>query len=100
MRNWNSNDSLTLIQPSHKSSVQKINQAETTIMAPDTSKSNAADPGLSQSNHGEHEKETSTSTTFAPNALTASTPFTHAAEKKLLRKLDLNLIPFLALLYL
>lgn len=90
MRNWNSNDSLTLFQPSNKSSDQKGNEAETTTMAPDTSKSNAADPDLSQSKHGEKEKETSSSPAFAPTTLAASTPFTHAAEKKLLRKLDLT----------
>jgi hypothetical protein len=100
MRNWNSNDFLTLIQPSNKSSVQKVNEAETTTMAPAISESNPADSGLSQSKPGEKEKETSTLTAFAPTTLAASTPFPHAAEKKLLRKLDLHLIPFLALLYL
>jgi hypothetical protein len=100
MRNWNSNDSLTLFQPSNKSSAQKLNEAETTTMAPDMSKINPADYGVSQSKHGEKEKETSTSTAFEPTTRAASTPFTLAAEKKLLRKLDLHLIPFLALLYL
>jgi hypothetical protein len=100
MRNWNSNDSLTLIQPSSKSSIQNVAEAETTTMAPDTSKSNPADSSLSQSKHGEKEKENSTSTAFAPTTLITSAPFNHAAEKKLLRKLDLHLIPFLALLYL
>jgi hypothetical protein len=100
MRNWNSNDSLTLFQPSNKSSARKVNDTETTTMASDLCKNNPADSGLSQSKHDDQEKETTTSAAFDPSTLAASTPFTHAAEKKLLRKLDLHLIPFLALLYL
>ena len=100
MRNWNSNDSLTLFEPSKKSSAQKLNDTETTTMAPDLSKINPADSGLSQSKHEDKGNETSSSTAFDHTTLAASTPFTRVEEKKLLRKLDLHLIPFLALLYL
>jgi hypothetical protein len=99
MRNWDS-DSPTIPQRSLKRTSQRINDSDMPTMAPNLSTDTPASSGLSQSKYSEREKEPNGSTSTEPAHLSAPTPFTHAAEKKLLRKLDLHLIPFLALLYL
>ncbi|KAN0104146.1 MFS general substrate transporter [Hyaloscypha variabilis] len=69
-------------------------------MALDLATSTDLEP--SQANNSDKEKDLG-SLASLPTTLTAPTPpapFTDAATKKLLRKLDLHLIPFLALLYL
>lgn len=59
------------------------------------------DLGLSQSQYREKKDLTGSASTDPPSLQVATPlPFNPAATKKLLRKLDLNLIPFLALLYL
>lgn len=69
-------------------------------MALDLSNNTPTDLDISQAKYSEKNNGESSSTTTEPTTLSAPTPFTDAATKKLLRKLDLHLIPFLALLYL
>lgn len=53
---------------------------------------------LSNTNYQEKNTDLTGSTVTDQSTLVA--PFDHAATQRLLRKLDINLIPFLALLYL
>jgi hypothetical protein len=99
MRNWD-NNSPTIPHPSPKSSSQEVNEPDKRTMAPNLFKNSPTDSAISQSKYSEKEKELSSSTSTEPMNLSTPTPFTATAEKKLLRKLDLHLIPFLALLYL
>jgi hypothetical protein len=96
MRNWN-DESLTI---SSKSSSQKLSEAEQPTMALNPLKNTPPNLDLSQAKYQEKNKDLSGSTSTDPTTLSAPVPFSQAATKKLLRKLDLNLIPFLALLYL
>jgi hypothetical protein len=96
MRNWN-DESLTI---SSKSSSQRLSEAEQPTMALNPPKNTPPNLDLSQAKYQEKNKDLSGSTPTDPTTLSAPVPFSQAATKKLLRKLDLNLIPFLALLYL
>jgi hypothetical protein len=96
MRNWN-DESANVSQLSSKSSSQKLSETEQATM---TSKPILAELDLSQAKYCEKNKDLSGSTSTDPTTLSAPAPFDQAATKKLLRKLDLNLIPFLAFLYL
>jgi hypothetical protein len=58
--------------------------------------SKADETGLGSTSYRENNKSVATSSTDIPQSL----PFDHAATKRLLRKLDYHLIPFLALIYL
>jgi hypothetical protein len=101
MRNWDSDSPAgSISQPSSKPSTQKLSETDTITMALDLATSTDLEP--SQANNSDKEKDLG-SLASLPTTLTAPTPpapFTDAATKKLLRKLDLHLIPFLALLYL
>jgi len=60
------------------------------------------DPDTSQAQYSDKEKDLGSSTSLPTTLNPPTTPatFTEAETKRLLRKLDLHLIPFLALLYL
>jgi hypothetical protein len=98
MRNWNDG---SISQVSSKSSSQMLNKAEQPQMASNPPKSSHPDLDLSEAKYQEKNKDVSGSSSTDPPTLQVAgpLPFNPAATKKLLRKLDLNLIPFLALLY-
>jgi hypothetical protein len=99
MRNWDE-ETHAVPNPSSKSSSQNLAEAVTPTMAPNQPKHTLSDLGISQVKYNEKIKDESTSTLTEPTTLPSTPPFTDAATKKLLWKLDLHLIPFLALLYL
>jgi len=99
MRNWNDE---SISQISSKSSSKKLNEAEQPTMASNLPETTLPGLDLSQAHYREKNKDLTGSASTDPPSLQGATalPFNPAATKKLLRKLDLNLIPFLALLYL
>jgi hypothetical protein len=101
MRNWEEDfPTISLQLPSRFSAQrfisQKLENTDTPKMALDASNNTQSDPVK----NNEKAKGESSSTSTEPTTASAPVPFTDAETKKLLRKLDFHLIPFLALLYL
>jgi hypothetical protein len=76
-----------------------LNAADTITMASNQPRNAPTDSDLSQAKYIE-DKELGSLISTEGTTVSTPLPFTEAATKKLLRKLDLHLIPFLALLYL
>ncbi len=102
MRYWNE-ESPTLSHSTTKAStnsgpLQKdLSKGET--MAPNITKQAPSELDFSRANYAEKNSDLTDSTANI-SIVAVPAPFDHAATKKLLRKLDLHLIPFLALVYL
>jgi hypothetical protein len=90
---------LGISNSSSKSSSETLNAADTITMALNKPRNIPTDSDLSQAKYIE-DKELGSLTSTEGTTVSAPLPFTEAATKKLLRKLDFHLIPFLALLYL
>jgi hypothetical protein len=76
-----------------------LNAADTITMASNQPRNTPTDSDLSQAKYIE-DKELGSLTSSEGTTVSTPLPFTEAGTKKLLRKLDLHLIPFLVLLYL
>ena len=96
MRNWNE-ESPTLSQASSKSDLKRKRNSPSYPMATDTLKKSPAELDLPNDAYQIRNNYLSDSTA---DRATHAVPFDEAATKKLLRKLDLHLMPFLCIIYL
>jgi hypothetical protein len=99
MRNWDE-ESPAISHPSRKSTSGTLNEADTITMGSIQLKNVLTDSNISQEKYVLKDKEFGSLTSTKGTTVFAPAPFSEADTKKLLRKLDLHLIPFLALLYL